>query len=204
MCLHRTTSSSEYQTPTQFQLCSISLSHEAIVTIIDFSDTESCSATEVYRRFGGPYSVHHHGDYCPDDGTSQTWAYFNETTRHYIREDYYLHSSILLRWSQSNSIIPTLTLWSRERERDGKDRRRVDSKRKSRDKVRDSWFCERGERASLCSKVPRLHQLVLLVGVLWTWRRYGDRGWLQTAEWISDCFIDNLENNYIGGIHNRG
>jgi hypothetical protein len=30
-------------------------------------------------------------------------------------------------------------------------------------------------------------------------------GFRQTAEFlISDCFIDNLENNEIGGIHNRG
>jgi hypothetical protein len=54
----------------------------------------------------------------------------------------------------------------RERERYGKDRCRVDSKRKSRGEVRDTLFSEGGERASFCYKVHRLCPLVLLVGIM--------------------------------------
>jgi hypothetical protein len=45
-------------------------------------------------------------------------------------------------------------LTPRERERDGKDRRKVDSKRKSKGEVRDTLFSERGERASFFRRFP--------------------------------------------------
>jgi hypothetical protein len=53
-----------------------------------------------------------------------------------------------------------------KRERDGQDRLRVDSKRKSRGEVRDTLFSEGVERASFSYKVPRLRPLVLLVGIM--------------------------------------
>jgi hypothetical protein len=89
-----------------------------------------------------------------------------------------------------NHIIPFI-LWRHEteRERDWKDRWRLDSKRKSRGELRYTLFSEEGKRALFCYKVPRLRSLVLLVGVMWKWRRYGNRGWLQTDSGILDFWL---------------
>jgi hypothetical protein len=44
-------------------------------------DTAMCSLVEVDRRFRGTYCIHHQGDKS---------VYINETTRHYIPEDWHL------------------------------------------------------------------------------------------------------------------
>jgi hypothetical protein len=54
--------------------------------------------------------------------------------------------------------------------------------------VRDNLFSEWG-KSIFYLKVPRLRPLVLLVGIMWKWRRYGNRGWLQTDRRILNFWL---------------
>jgi hypothetical protein len=78
--------------PYEYQLLN-KLKTELSEKIVAFWDIASCSLVEVDRRFTGVYCFQH---YNPDEAirTSETSAYFNQTTPRYILERCHHHTCL--------------------------------------------------------------------------------------------------------------